>query len=45
MDKLQVIDFFCGAGGFSEGFIQMGLNQLKVALVEKNSQANSLQMY
>jgi len=22
--KLQVIDFFCGAGGFSEGFRQMG---------------------
>ena len=24
MSKLQVIDFFCGAGGFSEGFRQMG---------------------
>ncbi len=24
MDKLTVIDFFCGAGGFSEGFRQMG---------------------
>lgn len=24
MDKLRVIDFFCGAGGFSEGFRQMG---------------------
>ena len=24
MKKLQVIDFFCGAGGFSEGFRQMG---------------------
>jgi DNA (cytosine-5)-methyltransferase 1 len=23
-DKLTVIDFFCGAGGFSEGFKQMG---------------------
>lgn len=23
-DKLRVIDFFCGAGGFSEGFRQMG---------------------
>ena len=22
--KLTVIDFFCGAGGFSEGFRQMG---------------------
>ena len=24
MNKLSVIDFFCGAGGFSEGFRQMG---------------------
>jgi DNA (cytosine-5)-methyltransferase 1 len=24
MKKLRVIDFFCGAGGFSEGFRQMG---------------------
>ncbi|PWG05219.1 DNA cytosine methyltransferase [Polaribacter aquimarinus] len=24
MSKLNVIDFFCGAGGFSEGFNQMG---------------------
>lgn len=24
MKKLKVIDFFCGAGGFSEGFSQMG---------------------
>lgn len=24
MKKLKVIDFFCGAGGFSEGFKQMG---------------------
>jgi DNA (cytosine-5)-methyltransferase 1 len=24
MIKLKVIDFFCGAGGFSEGFRQMG---------------------
>jgi len=24
MNKLSVIDFFCGAGGFSEGFKQMG---------------------
>jgi DNA (cytosine-5)-methyltransferase 1 len=24
MNKLRVIDFFCGAGGFSEGFRQMG---------------------
>lgn len=24
MNKLTVIDFFCGAGGFSEGFKQMG---------------------
>ena len=24
MSKLKVIDFFCGAGGFSEGFRQMG---------------------
>ena len=24
MEKLKVIDFFCGAGGFSEGFKQMG---------------------
>ena len=24
MHKLKVIDFFCGAGGFSEGFRQMG---------------------
>lgn len=24
MGKLRVIDFFCGAGGFSEGFRQMG---------------------
>lgn len=24
MEKLKVIDFFCGAGGFSEGFRQMG---------------------
>lgn len=24
MDKLKVIDFFCGAGGFSEGFRQQG---------------------
>ncbi len=22
--KLTVVDFFCGAGGFSEGFRQMG---------------------
>jgi DNA (cytosine-5)-methyltransferase 1 len=26
MKKLRVIDFFCGAGGFSEGFRQMGFN-------------------
>lgn len=25
MNKLRVIDFFCGAGGFSEGFRQMGV--------------------
>ena len=24
MSKLKVIDFFCGGGGFSEGFRQMG---------------------
>ena len=24
MEKLKVVDFFCGAGGFSEGFRQMG---------------------
>ena len=24
MDKLTIIDFFCGAGGFSEGFRQAG---------------------
>ena len=24
MSKLTVIDFFCGAGGFSEGFRQQG---------------------
>ena len=24
MDKLSVLDFFCGAGGFSEGFRQQG---------------------
>lgn len=24
MEKMRVIDFFCGAGGFSEGFRQMG---------------------
>lgn len=29
MDKLTVIDFFCGAGGFSEGFRQMGFDILK----------------
>jgi len=28
MKKLQVADFFCGAGGFSEGFRQMGLNPI-----------------
>lgn len=26
MNKLKVIDFFCGAGGFSEGFRQMGFD-------------------
>jgi len=26
MKKLSVIDFFCGAGGFSEGFRQMGFD-------------------
>lgn len=26
IDNLKVIDFFCGAGGFSEGFRQMGYN-------------------
>ncbi len=26
MGKLQVIDFFCGSGGFSEGFRQMGFD-------------------
>lgn len=26
MNKLTVIDFFCGAGGFSEGFRQQGYN-------------------
>lgn len=25
-EKLKVIDFFCGAGGFSEGFRQAGFN-------------------
>ncbi len=29
MGKLTVIDFFCGAGGFSEGFRQMGFNVLQ----------------
>ena len=28
MGKLRVIDFFCGAGGFSEGFRQMGFEIL-----------------
>jgi DNA (cytosine-5)-methyltransferase 1 len=28
-DKLTVIDFFCGAGGFSEGFRQKGFHILK----------------
>jgi len=23
-NKLRVVDFFCGAGGFTEGFRQMG---------------------
>ena len=26
MNKLTIIDFFCGAGGFSEGFRQQGFN-------------------
>lgn len=29
MNKLSVIDFFCGAGGFSEGFRQKGFEILK----------------
>lgn len=29
MNKLSVIDFFCGAGGFSEGFRQNGFEILK----------------
>jgi DNA (cytosine-5)-methyltransferase 1 len=29
MSKLTVIDFFCGAGGFSEGFRQMGFEILQ----------------
>jgi len=29
MSKLNVIDFFCGAGGFSEGFKQMGFEIIK----------------
>ena len=29
MNKLTVIDFFCGAGGFSEGFRQMGFTLVK----------------
>ena len=29
MPKLKVIDFFCGAGGFSEGFRQMGFEIVK----------------
>lgn len=29
MSKLNVIDFFCGAGGFSEGFKQMGFKIIK----------------
>ena len=29
MKKLTVIDFFCGAGGFSEGFKQMGFKIIK----------------
>lgn len=29
MSKLTVIDFFCGAGGFSEGFRQMGFEIVK----------------
>ena len=28
-NKLTVIDFFCGAGGFSEGFRQMGFEIVK----------------
>lgn len=27
--KLSVVDFFCGAGGFSEGFRQLGFNIVK----------------
>jgi DNA (cytosine-5)-methyltransferase 1 len=29
MNKLKVIDFFCGAGGFSEGFRQMGFEIIR----------------
>ncbi len=29
MNQLTVIDFFCGAGGFSEGFRQKGFRVLK----------------
>lgn len=29
MNELRVIDFFCGAGGFSEGFRQEGFNIIK----------------
>lgn len=29
MNELTVIDFFCGAGGFSEGFRQQGFNIIK----------------
>mgnify|MGYP000262077964 CR=1 FL=1 len=29
MPKLKVVDFFCGAGGFSEGFRQMGFEIIK----------------
>ncbi len=29
MSKLRVIDFFCGAGGFSEGFSQEGFHIIK----------------
>ena len=48
MKKLKVIDFFCGAGGFSEGFRQMGfeiVDQTKLKVFKYKERVPVMQFF